>query len=119
MEKCPADDCNYIYFDERAAMAHYEDVHKPLESMSSPDAEDMAADTDTDDNEEEASEEEEEVKLGSPDPMFKLAMEICPSYHRREFEFDLWNNRPDTSDEAIDRAIVMRMRETPSTSSLL
>ena len=93
--------------------------HRPLEGMSSPDAEDMSADTDTDDNEEEAPEEEGEVKLGSLDPMFKLAMEICPSYHRREFEFDLWNNRPATSDEAIDRAIVMRTREPPSTSSQL
>ena len=33
-------------------MAHYEDVHSSLAHMSSPDAEDMAADTDTDDNEE-------------------------------------------------------------------
>ena len=102
-------------------MAHYEDVNSSLAHMSSPDAEDMAADTDTDDNEEEASEEEEEVKLGSPDPMFKLAMEICPSYHRREFEFefDLWNNRPDTSDEAVNREISLQMREPPSTSSPL
>ena len=83
MEKCPVDDFNNIFYDERAAMAHYEDVHSSLASMNSSDAEDMAADTDTDDNEDEASEEDAEVQLGSLDPMFKLAMEICPSYHRR------------------------------------
>ena len=69
----------------------------------------------------EASEEDTEVQLGNLDPMFKLAMEICPSYHRREFEFefDLWNNRPDTSDEAVNREISLQMREPPSTSSPL
>ena len=100
-------------------MVHYEEVHNPPRSMSPPEVEDMADDTDTDDDGEEASEKDAEVKMGSLDPMFNLAMEICPSYHRREFEFDLWNNRPNTSDEAIDRATLLQTHEPPSTPSLL
>ena len=49
VEKCPANDCNCIYFDERAAMVHYEEeVHNPLRSMSYPEVEDMVDDIDTD-----------------------------------------------------------------------
>ena len=118
MEKYPVDNYNYVYFDGRAVMAHYEEDHNPLRSMSYPEAEDMADDTDSNDDEEEVSEENAEVKMGSLDPMFNLAMEICFSYHKREFEFDVWNNRPNTSDEAVDKAILLQTREPPSTPSL-
>ena len=88
-------------------MVHYEEVHNPPRSMSPPEVEDMTYDTDTDNDGEEVSEEDAEVKKGSLDPMFNLTMEMCPSYHKREFEFDMWNNRPNTPDEAFDRAILL------------
>ena len=106
MEKYPVDNYNYVYFDGRAAMAHYEEDHNPLRSMSFPEAEDIANDTDWDDDKEEVLEEDAKVKMGSLDPMFNLAMDICPSYYKREFEFELCNNRPNALDEAVDREIL-------------
>ena len=63
--------------------------------------------TDTDDDGEEVAEKDVEVQIGSLNPTFNLVMEIYPSYHKGKLEFGLWNNRPNTSDEAVDRSILL------------
>ena len=62
--------------------------------------------------------EETDIQVDEIEPLFITAMAICPIKYRREFELDLWANRPDTADEAIDRAIMLCERYTPPTPSL-
>ena len=51
--------------------------------------------------------EDADVQIGDIEPIFKSAMKICHTQHKRELELDLWNNRPTTKDEAIERAILL------------
>ena len=57
--------------------------------------------------------EDADVQIGDIEPIFKSVMEICHTQHKRELELDLWNNRPTTKDEAIERAIPLQARDTP------
>ena len=104
--------CNHVYFDEESAVSHYHDVHSMCESVRSPEATEMA-DYDATEDEGGMVTEDADVQLGDIEPMFKSAMKICPSQHKRELELDLWNNRPTTKDEAIERAIILRARDNP------
>ena len=100
-------------------MIHYQDVHSELcEGERYPEVTDMTEDDDTVDKENIAT-EDVNVQIGDIEPLFKSAIEICPSQYKWEFELDLWTNRPDTEDEAINRAIILRARETPQMHSPL
>ena len=63
--------------------------------------------------------EDMDIQVGDIEPLFELTMSICPIKYKREFELDLWANRPDTSDDVINRAILIRERDTPLVHSLL
>ena len=78
----------------------------------------MSDDCNTDDGETMTT-EETDIQVGEIEALFSSAMAICPIKYKREFELDLWANRPDTTDEAIDRAIMLHERDTPPTPSPL
>ena len=59
--------------------------------------------------------------IGEIDVNFLPAMEICPPKQREELKYNLWNNRPLSVGDAIQRTIVFLQRERnpPSANSLL
>ena len=59
------------------------------------------------------------VQLGDIESLFESTVSICPIKYKQEFELDLWANRPDMEDEAINRVILLRERDTPPVHSLL
>ena len=97
-------------------LAHWNDAHSEGTLIDSKMAESSAVESEgkmvTDMTEEE---------IGELDANFLLAMEICPPKHREELKYDLWNNRPLTAGEAIQRAIefLQHERNPPSANSLL
>ena len=91
--KCRVDDCNHVCFGEEYDVSHYHEVHSMCGSVSSPEATEMV-DEDATEDEGGMATEDVDVQLDDIEPMFKSAMEICLSQHKRELELDLWNNSP-------------------------
>ena len=115
--KCPIDECNYVCFDKESSMTHCHDAHSECGQTVSQDVVVVSDDYNTEDGETMMT-EETDIQVGEIEPLFVTTMAICPIKYRREFELDLWANRPDTADEAIDRAIMLCERYTPPTPSL-
>ena len=110
--KCAADDHNHVCVDEESAVGDYHDVHSMCGSVSSQEATGMA-DAGAAENEGGMATDELDIQIDDTEPMFKSAMEIFSSQQKRELRLDLWNNRPATKYEAIDRAILLQARDTP------
>ena len=95
---CPVDGCKYVCFDD--GLVHWNDAHS------------KGTHTDSKMTESGAAEEERtmvtdmtEEDIGELDADFLPAMEIFLPKHREELKYDLWNNRPLTASEAIQRSI--------------
>ena len=63
--------------------------------------------------------EDTDIQVGDIEPLFKSAKAICSIKYKREFESNLWENIPNTADEAINRAILLQERVPPPVHSLL
>ena len=107
--KCPVVECNYICSVKESSTIHWYDVHSECRSATSPEIAVMAEDDNTEDEGDMAT-EDSDVQVGDIEPLFELAMVICTIKYKREFELGLWTNRPDTEDDAINRAILLQER---------
>ena len=111
---CPVDGCKYVCFDD--GLAHWNNAHSEGTPIDSRMAESGAVE-----KERTVMTDMMEEDIWELYADFLPAVEICPPKYREELKYDLWNNRPLTAGEAVQRAIAFLQHEQnpPSANSLL